>query len=303
MADAFTSSYVNHVGRANRDYVLTLSNKSTVTLPKDVKVVIVDMDLSRDRCVIWWESKDFYAPLTIQAARSLVITLPERYWTTENTQGRMLSLHGDSRNKDKCDKRHSYPNVRTVDKYNKSITYDAGHCGYVSRVSTDGMSFIVNILHGPDVGRKGVRIPIVYGFPTDKFADYWMFRRLTFVKDYTCIDRNDNGVYAFKKGDRSCVVHGVDVSAMVLRVKSSRVDDSQLSMQVDISAHAVVPDTCCNEAHHIDTIDGPMTVDSNGWLNHCQCDEQEEMRQSRYKIPIPPPSESDVSPLNRGAHW
>jgi hypothetical protein len=92
------------------------------------------------------------------------------------------------------------------------------------------MSFIVNILHGPDIGRKGVRIYIRYGFATDRFADedeHWMYKRLEFVKDYTYLDRNGCAVHTFERGDRSCVVHGVDASAMLLCVKSYSVEHNK----------------------------------------------------------------------------
>lgn len=230
MADAFTSSYVNHVGRANRDYVCTWSNKSTFVLPKDTKIVIVDMDMSRDKFVIWWEDKNLYTCLGIQAARSLIIALPERRWITGHTQDRRLQVMTD---------------VQTVDKYNKSITYSVEHHGYVRRMSTDGMFFLVNILHGPDIGRKGVRIHVKYGLLTDDRTSemtYWMHRRLEFLKDYTCVDSDGEEVHTFKEGDRSCVVRGIGAGTTVLRVTSPQMGASHYPLRVDISAHAVRPD-------------------------------------------------------------
>ena len=323
MADAFTSSHVNHFGKVNRDYVCTQSNGGTFTLPKDTEVVIVDMKPSRDRLVIWWESKDLYARLTIQAARSLIVVLPERRWTTENTQGRKFSIKEVIRKGDKYDEIIACPVVQTVDMDNKSIRYGEWHHGYVSRMSTDGMSFIVNILHGPDSGRKGVRIPIKYGSVLkDTFADenpHWMFKRLTFVKNYTCVDRNGAAVHTFKKGDRSCVVHGVDAIAMLLRVRSSSVEDSQRVMRVDISARAVEPDTDCDGNYHFNTRDGPVNINSGGWwrdpgfsFSPAVPDDEmllyrEEMRQSRHKIRIPPAHiQADLSDTvlqNPGAQW
>lgn len=148
MANAIAANHVNHLGKANRDYVCTQPDGTTFTLPRDTIVVIVDMNLKRDRFVIWWETKNLYSRLTIQVAQGLIITLPVRRWTTENTRNRMLLVNAD---------------VQTVDKFGESITYGVKHQGLVSRMSTDGMSFIVNIFHGTDAGRKGVRINVKYG--------------------------------------------------------------------------------------------------------------------------------------------
>lgn len=148
MANAIAANHVNHLGKANRDYVCTQPNGTTFTLPRDTIVVIVDVNLKRDRFVIWWEDKRLYSRFTIQSAMNLIIKLPERRWTTENTRNRMLLVNAD---------------VQTVDKFGESITYGVKHQGLVSRMSTDGMSFIVNISHGPDAGRKGVRINVKYG--------------------------------------------------------------------------------------------------------------------------------------------
>jgi hypothetical protein len=240
MTDAFASSFVNHFGRANRDYFCTHPNGSAWTLPKDTKIVIIDMDSSRNRFDIWWESRHLYALLTVQAGRSLIITLPERRWTTNDTQDRLLRVD---------------TNVETMDKYNKSITYSAVHWGYVSRMSTDGMFFIVNILHGLGIGRQGVRIHVRYGRVMDYRTcemTHWMHRRLEFLKDYTCFNPEGEEIITFKKGDCSCVVRGIGAGTTVLRVNTPKVGAHRYPLRVDISAHAVMPGAICYEQDSID---------------------------------------------------
>jgi len=240
MTDAFASSHVNHFGRANRNYVCTQSNGTTFNLPKDTKIVIVDVDSSRDRFVIWWERPNLYASLTIQAGRSLIIVRPGRRWTTDSTQDRLLRVT---------------TNVQTVDKYNKSITYSKEHWGYVSRMSTDGMFFVVNVLHGPDIGRQGVRVHVKYGHVIDYRTSemtQWMHRRLEFVKDYTFFNCEGEEIITVKKGDRSCVVRGIGAGTTVLRVNTPKVGAHRYPLRVDISDHAVEPGAICYERDSID---------------------------------------------------
>jgi hypothetical protein len=234
MSYTIASDHVNHFGVANCDYICTQSNGGTFLLPKDTRIIIVDMNLCRDKVVIRWHrapEDDLYSRLSIQAARSLIITLPERRYTTYNSQDQMLMVA---------------TNVHTIDKYNNSITYGGGHSGYVSCMSTDGMFFIVNILHGPDMGRKGVRVHVKYGRVWRNYASeitYWMHRRVSFLKDYTCVDSKGQTVHRFRKGDRSCVVRGIGSGDTILRLTSRKVQDSQIPLRVDIAAHAVEPDT------------------------------------------------------------
>jgi hypothetical protein len=191
----------------------------------------MDVNASADRFVIWWPNTNLFSRLSIQTAQDLITTLPERRWTTENTQDKMIRVKTD---------------LQTVDKYGKSITYSREHCGYVSRMSTNGMSFIVNILHHKDMGRKGVKIPVACGRVTYSLANgitYWIHRRLEFLKDYACVNEDGQVVNIFRKGDKSCFVRGFYPGTTVLRVTSRDVEDSGLEMRVDISADAVKPET------------------------------------------------------------
>jgi hypothetical protein len=231
MAETIASDHVNHFGRVNHDHVCHQPSGQACTLPKDTTIVIMDVNSSADRFVIWWPTENLFSRLTIPVAQSLITTLPERRWTTENTQDKLIRVKTD---------------LKTVDKYNKSITYSREHCGYVSRMSTNGMSFIVNILHHQDMGRKGVKIPIVCGRVTCSLANgivYWIHRRLEFLKDYACVNADGQVVHIFRKGDKSCFVHGIDPGTNLLRVTSRDVEHSGLEMRVDISADAVKPDT------------------------------------------------------------
>jgi hypothetical protein len=231
MADMIASDHVNHFGRANRDHVCYQANGQSFVLPKDTTIVIMDVNSSADRFVIWWPDRNLHSRLTIPTTQSLITTLPERRWTTENIQDKLIRVKTD---------------LKTVDKHGKSFTYSREHCGYVSRMSANGMSFIVNILHGTDMGRKGVKIPIVCGRVTYSQANgivYWIHRRLEFLKDYACVNGDGQVVHIFRKGDKSCFVRGFCPGTTLLRVTSRDVEDNGLEMRVDISAEAVKPDT------------------------------------------------------------
>jgi hypothetical protein len=225
------SDHVNHFGRVNRDYLCYQPNGHAFTLPKDTTIVIMDVNSSADRFVIWWPDRNLHSRLTIPTAQSLITTLPERRWTTENTQDKLIRVKAD---------------LKTVDKHGRSITYSREHCGYVSRMSANGMSFIVNILHHHDMGRKGAKIPIVCGRVTCSLANgivYWIHRRLEFLKDYACVNADGQVVHIFRKGDTSCFVRGFYPGTTLLRVTSRDVEENGLEMRVDISADAVKPDT------------------------------------------------------------
>jgi hypothetical protein len=231
MADMIASDHVNHFGRANHDHVCQQPNGPAFTLPKDTTIVIIDVNASADRFVIWWPTKNFFSRLSIATAQSLITTLPERRWTTENTIDKLIRVKAD---------------LKTVDKHGKSLTYSREHCGYVSRMSANGMSFIVNILHHTDTGRKGVKIPVACGRVTCSFANgvtHWIHRRLEFVKDYACVNEDGQAAHIFRKGDESCFVRGFCPGTTLLRVTSRDIEDSGLEMRVDIAAGAVKPDT------------------------------------------------------------
>jgi hypothetical protein len=231
MADMIASDHVYHFGRANRDHVCYQPNGQAFTLPKDTIIVIMDVNSSADRFVIWWPDRNLHSRLTIPTAQSLITTLPERRWTTENTQDKLIRVKTD---------------LKTVDKHPKSFTYSREHCGYVSRMSANGMSFIVNILHGQDMGTKGVKVPIVCGRVTYSRANgivYWILRRLEFLKNYACVNGDGQVVQILRKGDKSCFVRGFYPGTTLLRVTSRDVEDNGLEMRVDISADAVKPDT------------------------------------------------------------
>jgi hypothetical protein len=233
MAEMIAPHHVNHFGRANRDQLCYQPNGHAFTLPKDTTIVIMDVNSSADRFVIWCPDRNLFSKLTIPTAQSLIPTVPERRWTTENTQDKLIRVKTD---------------LETIDKHGNAITYSREHCGYVSRMSANGMSFLVNILHGPDMGRKGVKIPIVRGRVAHSLANgitHWVHRRLEFVRDYACVNGDGQVVRIFRKGDTSCFVRGVYPGTTLLRVTSREVEEDgggRFESRVDISARAVKPD-------------------------------------------------------------
>jgi hypothetical protein len=230
MTDMIAADHVNHFGRANHDHVCQQPNGPAFTLPKDTTIAIMDVNASADRFIIWWPNANLFSRFSIATAQSLITTLPERRWTTENTQDKLIRVKAD---------------LQTVDKYGKNITHTREHCGYVSRMSTNGMYFIVNILHHKDMGRKGVKIPVACGRVTYILANgitHWIHRRLEFLKDYACVNEDRQVVNIFRKGDKSCFVRGFYPGTTLLRITSRDVEDSGLEMRVDIAADAVKPD-------------------------------------------------------------
>jgi hypothetical protein len=222
------SEFVNHFATVNQDMVFKPEGKKEWTLRKSTRVVVLDYQVAANGTTykIWWEQADQTCLIRYKDIVPITV-LPSlgRRWTTQNSQDHVAKI--------------VRPKViKTLDQHNNPIDYTADHRGCVSRVSDDGLYFVVNTVFGPDLGKKGVGIPVTFGAPlrteTSWSSDFWMHRRLLMREDKDCYDIHGKFVHTLKEGD-VCIVRGVYPGTCVLRVTSESAESHRLFLRFDLA--------------------------------------------------------------------
>jgi hypothetical protein len=211
---------VNRKGLILQDFFTSVrKDHRDVKMKKGTEVPIVNGPTASGHYVVVWSK--YKASLKV-ASKNIRI-LPEPYYTDVNIQHTQLEI---------------IVPYDAVDEKGDAIKLEKGDLCYFNRMASNGMTFLVDIHTGPDVGRRGIRIPVGVACLGNRSLGYngWLHQRVTFNQDYTALSEHRQPLHNFKKGENTACVRAILDDGKAVAVTSPRFDGGQTWMRVDFWA-------------------------------------------------------------------